>query len=54
MNAKLCKQLRKIADGMTVGWPDRAYTASKRGTHLLNGPKTTRGLYRQMKKSYAK
>ena len=56
MNAKKCKMLRKLARALTVGKPECQYMWShdpmtRRPVWIVVAPKTTRGVYRQMKRN---
>jgi len=57
MNAKLCKKLRAVARRVTVGMPERAYIGIMgrgqlwdRVIALANDPRSTRGVYRRLKR----
>lgn len=62
MNAKLVKKMRRVARRLTVGMPDRRLIGKRvecgPPTHryvrvqAVNDPKTTRGVYRQIKKGH--
>lgn len=59
MNSKLCKILRGRARGLSVGLPERRLLAKEHRNALsrvvsvtaYNDPKSTRGIYRAMKRS---
>lgn len=58
MNSKLCKKLRQAARRLTVGKPDSRLLArpgkdsfNRPCTSAINDPASTRGVYRNLKKS---
>lgn len=50
MNAKKAKQLRRLAEEATVGLKPISKILSDRGTSIVNSPKSTRGMYRLLKR----
>lgn len=62
MKAKLCKRLRKTAREVSVGMPERRIIAVERPNRFnlkinvvsINDSKTTRGIYRQLKKTFSR
>lgn len=49
MRAKKAKALRRMAERVTEGLPNRQLMVNEKGT-VINNPKTTRGVYRRWKK----
>lgn len=57
MNQKLCKRLRRQAEALTIGRPARGLQVKagkdkfgRRTECLVNDPRSTRGVYRRMKR----
>lgn len=50
MNSRKCKHFRRLARSAGKDMPERKITRNKKGTSLINEPKSVRGIYRQIKK----
>lgn len=54
MNGKKAKALRRVAQAATVGMPERRRVWSLDGSRVENHEKSTRGLYRRLKRETKK
>ena len=51
MNAKKAKQLRRLAESLTVGIPTLSYGLSHSHRQIVVNPESTKGVYHRLKRA---